>query len=72
MIQSMRSRKAAMPFIMLTVLIDMLAIGVIIPVLPALVASFSESQSDQAYWYGVVAFSFGIATFVASPVFFSV
>ena len=68
MIQSMRSRKAAMPFIMLTVLIDMMAIGVIIPVLPALVASFSESQSDQAYWYGVVAFSFGIATFVASPV----
>ena len=36
-----------MPFIMVTVLIDMLAIGLIIPVLPALVGSFSDSQADQ-------------------------
>jgi len=57
-----------MPFIMITVLIDMLAIGLIIPVLPALVGSFSTSQADQAYWYGVVAFAFGIASFFASPV----
>ncbi|MCB2027950.1 MAG: MFS transporter, partial [Rhodoferax sp.] len=57
-----------MPFIMITVLIDMLAIGLIIPVLPALVGSFSTSQADQAYWYGVVAFAFGIASFIASPV----
>ena len=57
-----------MPFIMITVLIDMLAIGLIIPVLPALVGSFSTSQADQAYWYGVVAFAFGVASFFASPV----
>ena len=57
-----------MPFIMLTVLIDMLAIGLIIPVLPALVGSFSGSKSDQAYWYGVVSFSFGISNFLMSPV----
>ena len=50
MIQSMRSRKAAMPFIMLTVLIDMMAIGVIIPVLPALVAACLRT-------FAVVAFS---------------
>lgn len=57
-----------MPFIMITVLIDMLAIGLIIPVLPALVGAFSDSQADQAYWYGVVAFAFGIASFLASPI----
>ncbi len=57
-----------MPFIMVTVLIDMLAIGLIIPVLPALVGSFSDSQADQAYWYGVVAFSFGIASFFGAPI----
>ena len=67
MLKTLRSREAAMPFIMLTVLIDMIAIGLIIPVLPALVGSFSSSQADQAYWYGVVAFSFGIANFLASP-----
>ena len=57
-----------MPFIMLTVLIDMMAIGVIIPVLPPLVAAFSSSQADQAWWYGVAAASFGLASFLAAPV----
>ncbi len=57
-----------MPFIMLTVLIDMLAIGLIIPVLPHLVANFGRSPSEQAYWYGVVAFAFGFSSFFASPV----
>ena len=66
--QSYRSRQAAMPFIMLTVLIDMLAIGLIIPVLPAMIGSFSSSQADQAYWYGVVAFAFGFANFLGSPI----
>ena len=64
----LRVRNAAMPFIMLTVLIDMLAIGLIIPVMPVLVGQFSDNPADQAYWYGLVAFSFGIANFLASPV----
>jgi MFS transporter, DHA1 family, tetracycline resistance protein len=57
-----------MPFIMLTVLIDMVSIGLIIPVLPALVGSFTTSPSEQVFWYGVVAFAFGFANFVSSPV----
>ena len=56
-----------MPFIMLTVLIDMVSLGLIIPVLPALVGSFTASQADQAFWYGAVAFAFGIANFFGSP-----
>ena len=63
-----RSREAAMPFIMITVVIDMLAIGLIIPVLPALVGQFSGSQADQAFWYGMLAFVFGFANFFASPI----
>ena len=61
-------RAAAMPFIMLTTLIDMVSIGLIIPVLPALVGSFTGSQADQAFWYGVVTFAFGLANFFASPI----
>jgi DHA1 family tetracycline resistance protein-like MFS transporter len=57
-----------MPFIMMTTLIDMVSIGLIIPVLPALVGGFTGSQTDQAYWYGVVTFSFGFANFFASPI----
>jgi DHA1 family tetracycline resistance protein-like MFS transporter len=63
------SRPAAgMRFIMLTVLIDMLSIGIIVPVLPALVGSFTGSQADQALWYGVVTFSFSLASFFGSPI----
>lgn len=57
-----------MPFIMLATLIDMISIGLIIPVLPALVGSFAGSQADQAFWYGVITFAFGFANFFASPV----
>jgi DHA1 family tetracycline resistance protein-like MFS transporter len=63
-----RDRAAAMPFIMLATLIDMISIGLIIPVLPALVGSFAGSQADQAFWYGVITFAFGFANFFASPV----
>ena len=57
-----------MPFIMLTTLIDMMSIGLIIPVLPALIGSFTTSQAEQALWYGVVTFAFGLANFFASPI----
>ena len=63
-----RSRDAAMPFIMLTVLIDMISIGLIIPVLPALVGTFTGSQADQAYWFGATTFAFSVANFFGSPV----
>jgi DHA1 family tetracycline resistance protein-like MFS transporter len=57
-----------MPFIMITVLIDMVAIGLIIPVLPLIVGQFTASPADQAFWYGAVAFAFGIANFFGSPI----
>jgi len=63
-----RNQAAAMPFIMTTTLIDMVSIGLIIPVLPALVGSFTGSQTDQAFWYGVITFAFGFANFFASPI----
>jgi MFS transporter, DHA1 family, tetracycline resistance protein len=61
-------RTAAMPFIMVTVLIDMVSIGLIVPVLPALVGSFTASKSEQALWFGAVMFAFSAANFVASPI----
>ena len=60
-------RQAAMPFIMITVFIDMMAIGLIVPVLPPLVAGFAAGPAEAAYWYGVVAFAFGIANFFGAP-----
>ena len=61
------ARSAAMPFIMITVLIDMVSIGLMVPVLPALVGSFTASQTEQAWWYGAVTFTFSFANFLTSP-----
>jgi DHA1 family tetracycline resistance protein-like MFS transporter len=46
----------------------MVSIGLIVPVLPLLVGSFTGSQAEQAYWYGVVTVAFGIASFFGAPV----
>ena len=59
-------RQAAMPFILATVLIDMIAIGLIVPVLPLIVGTFTASPAEQAFWFGVVTFTFGAANFFAS------
>ncbi len=56
-----------MRFIMVTVLIDMIAIGLIIPVLPPLVGSFTDSASAQTYWYGALMIAFGVANLFAAP-----
>ena len=68
MLKRRSSSQAAMPFILLTVLIDLLAIGLIVPVIPALVGTFSASKADQAYWFGRMSFAFGLSNFLASPI----
>jgi DHA1 family tetracycline resistance protein-like MFS transporter len=61
-------RKAAMSFILVTVVIDMVSIGLIIPVLPAVVGLFTASPAEQTFWFGAVSFAFGIANFFGSPI----
>jgi DHA1 family tetracycline resistance protein-like MFS transporter len=56
-----------MPFIMIVVLIDMLSIGLIVPVLPPLVGIFTGDPAQQARWYGVVTFAFALASFFGAP-----
>lgn len=62
------SRQAAMPFILVTVLLDMVAIGLIVPVLPLIVGQFTDSPTEQTFWFGAVTFAFGIANFFAAPI----
>ncbi|GAB1406645.1 tetracycline resistance MFS efflux pump [Thermomonas brevis] len=62
-------RKAALAFIFVTVLIDVIAFGVIIPVLPHLVQTFVGGDlSTAAYWVGLFAFSFSLVQFFSAPV----
>src|SRR5262245_54513573 len=57
-----------MPFIMAATLIDMISIGIIIPVMPVLVGQFTDSQAEQAFWFGATTFTFAVANFFASPI----
>ncbi len=57
-----------MPFIMVTVLIDMISIGLIIPVLPKLVGTFEATAAGQVGAYALVAMAFGFANFIGSPI----
>jgi DHA1 family tetracycline resistance protein-like MFS transporter len=60
-------RQPGIPFILVTVFLDTLAFGFVIPVLPALVASMTPDKQSQAYWYGLLLGSFGLAQFFSAP-----
>jgi DHA1 family tetracycline resistance protein-like MFS transporter len=61
------ARRPAIPFILVTVLIDVMGIGLLLPVLPALVGEFTVSRDAQTYWYGALMFTFGLAQFLCAP-----
>jgi MFS transporter, DHA1 family, tetracycline resistance protein len=60
-------RQPAIAFIMVTMLIDVIGIGLIIPILPILVGEFTASRDAQAYWYGAIAVTFGSTQFLCAP-----
>jgi len=60
-------RQPSIPFILVTVLIDMMGVGLVIPVLPSLVGEFTKSTESQAYWYGALVFTFGFTQFLCAP-----
>ncbi len=62
-------RKAAVIFIFITVFIDILSFGLIIPVLPQLVKSFVDnSVAKAAIVAGIFSFAFNFMQFIFSPV----
>jgi len=54
-------------FVLVCVFIDMLGVGLIIPVLPVLVGEFTGSRDDQSWWYGVMSATFGLMQFLCMP-----
>ena len=61
------TRRAAIPFILVTVLIDVMAIGLLVPVLPSLIGEFTSGRDAQTYWYGALVMTFGVSQFLCSP-----
>src|SRR5947207_3354123 len=65
----MKNRQAAVIFILVTILLDVLALGLIIPVLPKLILDFlGGKMTDASDWNGWFAFVFAIMQFFCSPV----
>jgi DHA1 family tetracycline resistance protein-like MFS transporter len=65
----MKSRRAAFGFIFVTVLLDVLSFGVIIPVLPKLVIEFQGGDSaSAAHVIGIFGTMWGLMQFFASPI----
>src|SRR6058998_3586537 len=65
----MKPRPAAIAFIFVTVMLDMLALGLIAPVLPKLILNFlSGSATSAANWLGVFGTVFALMQFFFSPV----
>jgi MFS transporter, DHA1 family, tetracycline resistance protein len=64
-----RERQAAMPFICVTVLLDMLGIGIIIPVLPQLVTTmYGGSYSEGASIFGWFIAAYALMQFIFAPI----
>jgi DHA1 family tetracycline resistance protein-like MFS transporter len=65
----MRNRQAAIVFIFVTVMLDMLALGLIAPVLPKLVLNFlGGDATSAAKWFGIFGTVFALMQFFFSPV----
>ncbi|HKR80169.1 MAG TPA: TCR/Tet family MFS transporter [Nitrospira sp.] len=62
-------RRAAVLFILITVLLDMLSFGIIIPVLPKLVEEFLSGDTAQAaVIYGFMGTAWALMQFICSPI----
>lgn len=62
-------RPAAMAFILLTLFIDILGIGIIIPVLPELIKQFAGGSTTMASIYvGIIAASYSLMQFLCAPI----
>ncbi|MCB1588248.1 MAG: MFS transporter, partial [Xanthomonadales bacterium] len=68
-VPSRARRQAALVFIFITVVLDVLALGIIIPVLPHLIAGFFDGNlASAAHVYGVFGTAFAVMQFLFSPI----
>jgi DHA1 family tetracycline resistance protein-like MFS transporter len=62
-----KSTSGNLNFVLVCIFIDMLGIGLIVPVMPLLVGQFVPARDDQALWFGVLAATFGVLQVLFMP-----
>ena len=65
----LQNRKAATGFIFITILLDVIGFGIIIPVFPKLITQLTHgSMSTVSQWGGLLSFAYAIMQFVCAPI----
>ncbi len=65
----MKNRKAAIGFVLITVLIDVIGVGIILPVVPALIKELNGgSTSDASIYGGWLMFAYAFMQFICAPI----
>ncbi len=65
----LKNRKAATGFIFVTVLLDVIGFGIIIPVFPKLITHLTHgNMSTVSQWGGLLSFAYAIMQFVCAPI----
>lgn len=54
-------------FVLVCIFLDMLGIGLVVPIMPVLVGEFVQSRDEQAMWFGIIAAIFGLLQFIFMP-----
>ena len=60
-------RTPALAFLFATVLVDMLGLGIVVPVVPGLMTAVTGDPAAGARWSGWIDASFGVTQFLAAP-----
>ena len=64
----MAASRASASFIFITILLDVIGFGLIIPVMPKMVSKFTSSDIETNQWYMIMTASYGIMQFFFSPI----
>jgi MFS transporter, DHA1 family, tetracycline resistance protein len=60
-------RSPALLFLLVTVFVDMLGLGLIVPIVPALMGAVTHDPAHAARWSGLIDSSYGILQFLTAP-----
>ena len=60
-------RTPTLAFLLVTVGIDMLGLGLIVPIVPSLMTAITGHPASAAQWSGIVGASYGLTQFLAAP-----
>jgi DHA1 family tetracycline resistance protein-like MFS transporter len=60
-------RAPALSFLLVTVFIDMLGLGIVVPIVPALMLDLTGDAAGAARWSGLIGSSYGLLQFVTAP-----